>query len=221
MFTKIRPATVLFVVADGVYSNTQEEGDAEPNQCAPCTVEILVVPYAGFEPSSDLVQRPHGPHQHGSGVPTFSNHARHDQGHNTGEERCPVTDVTVVTFLCCDAELIDNTHRAKVVKGTCKSQNPDDQSNDQWHVLSVEAVGLTKEGKPTLFSGWHEGSSCEHTGQQARDGEYRKVRKEDVCGGLTLKVHGRNQLSAFQVVRRGQCTQRITGSSQCDPETNG
>ena len=46
----VGPASVALVVSDGIHTHAQEERDGEPNQCAPRTVQVFVVPNAGLKP---------------------------------------------------------------------------------------------------------------------------------------------------------------------------
>ena len=44
----VGPSTPLVASADHVDDRTDEEGEGEPNQCAPATVKVLVVPHSVF-----------------------------------------------------------------------------------------------------------------------------------------------------------------------------
>ena len=143
-----------------------------------------------------MVKCPHGPDEHGPRVPAFGNHTSDDQGNNTGQERCPVTDVAVIAIFGGDAELVGYTDASKVVKRPGECQNPHSKSDHKRHVGSVEALALSEEGKPSLFTGWRERSSGQHTCEQTRNGEHGPVGKEHVSSRLSLQVHGRYKLSA-------------------------
>ena len=116
MLAKVGPSTVAFVVAEGVNTNAEEEGDGEPNQGAPGTVEVLGVPDASFKPSSDLVERPHGGDEHGTGVPALGHHAGDDECHHAGQERTPVANVAVVADFGGDTELVEGLHAVEMPK---------------------------------------------------------------------------------------------------------
>ena len=115
MLTKVGPTAVLFVVSEVVNSSAQEERETEPNQGTPCAVEVFVVPNTSLKPSSDLVQSPHGPYEHGTGVPSLSDHSCDDERHDTGEEGTPVADVAVIPFFGGDAQLVNHAHRIEVI----------------------------------------------------------------------------------------------------------
>ena len=46
VLASVGPPTVIFVVADGIDTDADEERDGEPNQSTPCAVEVFVVPNA-------------------------------------------------------------------------------------------------------------------------------------------------------------------------------
>ena len=84
MLSEVCPTAEAFMVANGVNSNTQEEGDGEPNERAPRSVKVLAVPDSSLKPSSDLVQRPHRTNEHGASVPAFCHHTGDDESNHTG-----------------------------------------------------------------------------------------------------------------------------------------
>ena len=221
MLTEVGPSAVLFMIRDGVNPDAHEEGDAQPNQSTPTAVEVLVVPNAGFKPSSDLVQSPHGPDKHGSCVPTLCGHARNDEGDDTCQEGGPISDVAMVAVFHREPELVGNTDAVEVVQRADEGQNPDDKCDDERHTVPVESIALTEEGKPALICGRVERAPCEDTGQQTGDGEDGQVSKEDVSRRLSLQIHRRDQLFAFQGIGGWERSHGVASGCQRNPKPDG
>ena len=116
MLPAVRPSTVLLVVAEVVNTDAQKEREAEPNQGTPRTVKVFGVPDACFKPSSDLVERPHRTHEHGTGVPALSHHAGDDERNHTGQEGTPIADVAVIAHFGGDAQLVNDADGVEVVE---------------------------------------------------------------------------------------------------------
>ncbi len=221
MFTEVGPSTVAFVVADGIDTNAEEEGDGEPNQGAPRTVKVLGVPNACFEPSGDLVERPHGGEEHGTGVPALGHHAGDDERHDTGQEGTPVANVAVVADLGGDPELVEGLDAVEVPERASKGEDPNTQGHHQGRGGTVEPAGLTEEGKPTFGACRVERATSEDTGEKTGSGGHRPVRKEDVRRGHTLQVHGGDELAAVHLVGGRQRRIGVAGGSNGQPEADG
>ena len=145
MLATVGPATVSLVIADRVHTNTEEKRDGEPNQGAPGSVQVFVVPHAGLEPCGDLVQHPHGAQKHGSSVPSLGDHACDDQRNNTGQKGGPIPHVAVVAVFGGDAQLVENLDRIEVPQRTRKGEDGHGKSDDQRRCRTVEARGLAQE----------------------------------------------------------------------------
>ena len=220
MLAKVGPASVFFVVADGIDSNANEKREAKPDQSTPCSVKVLVVPNTGLEPSSDLIQSPHGADEHGTGVPALSDHAGDDESDDTREEGTPIADVAVIALFGRDAQLVNHANRVEVIDGASERKYPHAECNHERHGVSVETVLLPEEGKPTFLASGVQGAPSKNTSEQARCREHRPVGKEHVSGGLAFEVHGRDQLAAFHGVLRRECSKGVACGGHGEPEAD-
>ena len=221
VLAKVGPSTVAFVVTEGVNPNAEEEGNGEPNQGAPRTVEVLGVPDASFKPSSDLVERPHGSDEHGTGVPALGHHAGDDECDHTGQKCAPVANVAVVADFGGDTELVEGLDAVEMPERTGKGENPNTEGHHQRQCCTVVPAGLTEEGKPTFGACRVERATSEHTSEKTGSGEHRPVRKEDVRRGHTLQVHGGDELSAVHLVGGRQRRIGIAGCGNGQPKADG
>ena len=220
MLAKVGPASVFFVVADGVDSNANEKREAKPDQSTPRSVKILVVPNTGLKPSSDLIQSPHGADEHGTGVPALSDHAGDDESDDTREEGTPIADVAVIALFGRDAQLVNHANRVEVIDGASERKYPHAKCNHERHGVSVETVLLPEEGKPTFLASGVQGAPSKNASEQACCREHRPVGKEHVSGGLAFEVHGRDQLAAFHGVLRRECSKGVACGGHGEPEAD-
>ena len=107
----------------------------------------------------------------------------------------------MVTCFGGDGQLVNRVHRIEVEQGANEGEHPNDEGDDERQVGAVETVMLAEEGKPALSACGVDRASSEHARQNAYDRDHRPVSKEDVSRGLTLKVHGRDELAALHRVR--------------------
>ena len=221
MLAKVGPASVFFVVADGIDSNANEKREAKPDQSTPRSVKVLVVPNAGLKPCSDLIQGPHGADEHGTGVPALSDHASDDKSDDTREEGTPIADVAVIALFGRDAQLVNHANGVEVIDGASERKDPHAKCNHERHGVSVETVLLPEERKPTFLASGVQCTPCENTSEQARCREHRPVGEEHVSGGLAFKVHGRDQLAAFHGVLRREGCIGVACGGHSKPEADG
>ncbi len=208
------------MVADVVNGDTDEERETKPQPGGQRGIEVLIVPNTTLEPGRHLIEHPHRPGEHGTGVPTLGDHAGDDQGNHPGQEGVPVADVAVITVDGRDAELVHDVNAVEVPERASEGENPHAEGHHQRQSIAVEAVFVAEEGEPTGIASRVEHPTGHHASQNTGHGGGGPPRKEGVGCGLTLKVERRHLLPAGHEVRCGEGCKGIRCSGERHPKSN-